>query len=393
MAGYLGRRALWTVVTLFLFVTVMFFLVQIIIPHDFTVQFAMVMPQSEREALQEELGLNLPLWKQYILWIKSFFTGGFGQSFYGYPVAELIKSTVPVSLLVFLTGTAIAYLIGLWLGRVTGWRGGGPLTSAVTFGSLALYTSFPPWVAWLLTYFLARRFVLTRSWLRPDAFSGLDRTLWGDAPLSPSAVAGYMTLSLITAALLILLLNALLQRALRHKIPLLLGLPLIAVIAYASWEHFGFGALAIDMVKRSTLPIATYTVLSFGETMLIMRTVMADTKAEEYVRVARAKGLPERLVRDKHATRNALLPVVGRLIITLPYLLTGVVIIEDVLGWPGVGTALWSSLYQQDMPVVMVILMLVGLFSLIARLLVDIVVAALDPRIRISGTAADSADV
>jgi peptide/nickel transport system permease protein len=109
---------------------------------------------------------------------------------------------------------------------------------------------------------------------------------------------------------------------------------------------------------------------------------MADTLEEEYITVARAKGLPERIVRNKHAVRNAILPVVSRLVITLPYLMTGVVIIEDVFGWPGVGSVLFDSLYQQDMPIAMAIMLFVGLFSLISRLLLDILLAYFDPRIR-----------
>ena len=66
------------------------------------------------------------------------------------------------------------------------------------------------------------------------------------------------------------------------------------------------------VAKAAALPILTYTLLSFGETMLIMRTNMADTKYEDYILAARAKGLPEHIVRDKHAARNALLPVLSR---------------------------------------------------------------------------------
>jgi peptide/nickel transport system permease protein len=116
---------------------------------------------------------------------------------------------------------------------------------------------------------------------------------------------------------------------------------------------------------------------------------MEDTLAEEYITVARAKGLPERIVRDKHAVRNAILPVVSRLVMTLPYLMTGVVIIEDVFGWPGVGSALSGSLYQQDMPIAMAILLLVGVFSLMARLVLDILLAYFDPRIRYTKVSID----
>ena len=117
-----------------------------------------------------------------------------------------------------------------------------------------------------------------------------------------------------------------------------------------------------------------------------MRTSLREQHNHEYVAVARAKGLPEKIVRDRHASRNAILPVFSRFSSTLPCRLTGIVIIEDVLDWPGVGSSLFSSLYQQDMPVVMVLFLLVGLVTLVGRLILEVVLAAYDPRLRVTET-------
>jgi peptide/nickel transport system permease protein len=382
MIRFLIRRTLWAALVIFLFATVMFFLIQIIIPQDFTVQFALSQSRAQREAMQEELGLNLPLWRQYFNWISNFFNGTFGESFYGYPVIEILKATIPVSLLIFLTGTALAFVIGLALGRFIGWRGSGPVTSLTTFGGIALYTTFPPWLAYLVTYFIGRKIKFFRSVFGSHGFGGLDHTIWGDSPLSPSMVSWRMILSLMIATLVLVAFNALLHRLTRHRLPTWIIIPLIAAGAIGSWYALGFDIQALDILSRAAIPTLTYTALSFGETMLIMRTSMADTLEEEYITVARAKGLPERIVRNKHAVRNAILPVVSRLVITLPYLMTGVVIIEDLFNWPGVGSVLFDSLNQQDMPIAMVILLFVGMFSLISRLLLDILLAYFDPRIR-----------
>jgi peptide/nickel transport system permease protein len=382
MIRFLIRRTLWAALIIFLFVTMMFFLLQIIIPHDFTVQFALGLSRSQREAMQEELGLNLPLWQQYFNWLSNFFNGTFGESFYGYPVVEILKATIPTSLLIFLTGTALAFIIGLSLGRFIGWRGSGPVTSLTTFSGIALYTTFPPWLAWLITYFIGRRMRFFRSVFGSNSFEHLDFKIWGDFPLSPSMVAWRMVVSLIVATLILIAFNALLHRLTRFRLPTWIIIPMIAVGVVGSWYTFEFELQALDIFSRAAIPTLTYSALSFGETMLIMRTSMAETLEEEYITVARAKGLPERIVRNKHAVRNALLPVVSRLVITLPYLMTGVVIIEDVFGWPGVGSVLFDSLYQQDMPIAMAILLFVGGFSLISRLLLDILLAYFDPRIR-----------
>jgi peptide/nickel transport system permease protein len=150
------------------------------------------------------------------------------------------------------------------------------------------------------------------------------------------------------------------------------------------------------------MPLITYVLLSFGETMLITRTNMLDTLKEEYITTARAKGVPDKVVRDKHAARNALLPVLSRFVISLPYLLTGLVIIEYSLGlsgsgsvvrlrgmfantemsWHGMGWAFYNALYLQDLPLVMGVLFVVGLLAIVARLVIDVLHAVLDPRIR-----------
>ena len=152
--------------------------------------------------------------------------------------------------------------------------------------------------------------------------------------------------------------------------------------AASGWQLLGIHDLAFDIMSIAYIPMVTYILLTFGEFMLIMQASMRDVKNSEYVQIARAKGLPESTVRDLHAARNALLPVLSRLVISLPYLITGVVIIESSVGWPGLGTSLWNALYWQNMPVVMDTLLIVGIITLGARLLIDVIAAYLDPRIR-----------
>ncbi|MGD8518830.1 MAG: ABC transporter permease, partial [Anaerolineae bacterium] len=148
------------------------------------------------------------------------------------------------------------------------------------------------------------------------------------------------------------------------------------------WYVLDIQAMAFNLVELSWLAVVTYTLLSFGETMLIMQSSMTEVLKEEYVNTAYAKGLPISVVRQRHVARNALLPVLSRLVISLPYLVTGVVIIESATGWPGMGTSMWNALYWQNMPIVMATVLVVGVLSLVARLLLDIVIAYMDPRIR-----------
>lgn len=387
MTRYLLRRAAGSLVTLFLFATAMFFLVQIIVPADFTVQFSLGMTRAERLAMGEELGLNLPLWQQYLNWLGDFFSGKLGSSFYGYDVWAQIKSVLPLSMLIFIPGAALAYIIGLQLGKYTGWKSPPLIANAATLGGMALFTSFPPWLAWLVAYVIGRQWGVFRSVVGSrSGIQTLDRLLWADAEVTPSGVSGQMLLGLAAAGIAVALLHWLLGRVARRGIPIWLAVPLTAAGAFLAVNLMGLRPFALDLLAAAMLPMLTFTALSFGETMLIMRTSMSDHREEEYVKTARAKGLPERLVRDRHASRNAILPVVSRLVITLPYLFTGVVIIEDVLEWPGIGTSLFDSLYQQDMPMVMAMFLFVGALTLVARLGLDVILAALDPRLRIVGT-------
>lgn len=379
MTRYILIRIFWGIVTLFLFVTLMFFFIKIVVPWDFTTQFAMILNEEARQELQAALGIDLPLFQQYVNWIKIIISGSLGQSYYGQEVLEIVKQTLPFSLLIFVPGTAIAFLIGLQLGKFTAWKGPGILTGATTLGGLTLFTAFPPWLAWLITYLLGRHL----GGFRPVI--GLGTFVTGrnwNMEFTPSFVAGRMSLSIILGILIFIAVNLLARRHLRRSVPLILGIVAIAGVSAFVWDSLGFGPESLWIAEKAFVPALVYTLLSFGETMLIMRASMTDTLEEHYIQMARAKGLPERTIRDVHAARNAILPVLSRLVITFPYLLTGVVIIESVLDWPGVGSTLWASLYQEDMPVVMGMMIFVGILALVGRIVLDIGYAYIDPRIR-----------
>ena len=115
--------------------------------------------------------------------------------------------------------------------------------------------------------------------------------------------------------------------------------------------------------------------------MLIMRTSMMDTVHEDFVYTARAKGLPEKDVRDKHAARNALMPVVSRLVISIPFLLSGMVMIEQALRWEGTGNTLLYAVGMQNIPLFSGMILVIGLISLAARMVLEIALALIDPRL------------
>jgi peptide/nickel transport system permease protein len=109
---------------------------------------------------------------------------------------------------------------------------------------------------------------------------------------------------------------------------------------------------------------------------------MLETLREDYVFTARAKGLPERVVRDRHAARNALLPMVTSFLLALAFVIGGGIIAENIFAWPGMGLTLLQAAEVGDIPLATGALAFIGLLALIAHIVVDIVYMYLDPRIR-----------
>jgi peptide/nickel transport system permease protein len=386
MTRYLIRQFVISLMKLFVFLTFMFFFIQIVMPGDFVDQFALGCDAACREEMRRQLGLDLPLWNRYFHWLGQIVRLEFGGSMGGEYIIDIFKQAIPPTLLVFVTGTVLAFMIGLWLGKITSWRERGIGSRLLTLGGLVLFTSFPPWLTYLVTYLFTKGGVFEvvggRGGLRARTFHGLDRLLWQKVELSPSEAIFKMMICMVISALGLLLLKIIYERLTKSKAPTLMFVFLAGLWAVSGWQLMGIHDLAFDIMAIAYIPMVTYILLAFGEFMLIMQASMRDVKNSEYIQTARAKGLPESTVRDRHAARNALLPVLSRLVISLPYLITGVVIIESSVGWPGLGTNLWNALYWQNMPVVMNTLLIVGIISLGARLIIDVIAAYLDPRIR-----------
>ena len=157
---------------------------------------------------------------------------------------------------------------------------------------------------------------------------------------------------------------------------------LAGVILY--WLSTGIGRYAADIAHHLILPILTLTIVNFAGIMLLTRNSMLETLREDYIMAARAKGLPEKTIRDKHAARNALLPVATSFVLALAFVLDGGVITETIFSWPGMGLTLLTAAQTQDIPMVIGALVFTGILALSAHLVADVLYAFLDPRIRYS---------
>ena len=381
MTSYLIRRVGQMALTLFLIITLTFFLVQAQ-PGDYASFYVLNpdLPPDVKDRMREAFGLDKPVWQQYFIHLKNTFTGNFGVSFghFPRPVMDVLAERLPRTIVLFLTATAISFYIGFFLGKAIAWRRGGLFEYAATISGATLFTAFTPAFALMMIWVFAFKL----GWFPVGKF--LDPLVWRGTDVTANYVFGNMLLS-VAAYIAFALLVMLLLKRFGRRVPSLAAVPVllggVAVMALA-WAFSGIGELALDMLKHLVLPVATLTLISFAGTMLLTRNSMLETIREDYVMAARAKGLPEKQVRDRHAARNAMLPVVTSLVYSLIFAIDGSVIIESVFSWPGTGLTLLQAVRSEDLPLVMGAMLFIGLLSLLAHVIVDVLYVYLDPRIR-----------
>jgi peptide/nickel transport system permease protein len=147
--------------------------------------------------------------------------------------------------------------------------------------------------------------------------------------------------------------------------------------------YTGF-SYVLDVAYHLTLPALTLAIYNVGLVLRLTRSSVIQVIGQDYIKVARAKGLSERVVLFKHALRNALLPVVTVIGVEIPGLIAGAVLAETVFGWPGLGRLTLDAINARDYPLLMGMFLFICLFVIVANLLVDLLYAVLDPRIRYS---------
>lgn len=150
------------------------------------------------------------------------------------------------------------------------------------------------------------------------------------------------------------------------------------------WDYFFHHPLhaGTDFLQHLALPCLAYVILGLAVDSRFMRASMLEVLGQDYVRTARAKGLPRRVVVLKHAARNALLPIVTNVALAIPALFGGTIIIESIFGWPGIGLLFYNSLVGKDYPIILSLLLIGSLLVLLGNLLGDLMYAWVDPRIR-----------
>ena len=240
MTGYLLRRAGQMALTLFLIITLTFFLVEAQ-PGDYASFYVLNpdLPPDVKDQIRASFGLDKPLWQQYLIHLKNTFTGNFGVSFGYYPrsVLDVVAERLPRTLMLFLTANTISFYFGFFLGKAIAWRRGGPFEYAATISGATLFTAFTPAFALMMIWVFAFKL----GWFPVGKF--LDPLVWSGADVSANYVFGYMLLS-VAAFAAFALLAVLLLMTFGRRVPsvfvlatLLMGVLVIAL----AWAFSGIG--------------------------------------------------------------------------------------------------------------------------------------------------------
>jgi len=382
---FLGRRLIQMFFLFIIFLSIVWLLLQLM-PGDITDTLIgdPNIPLSTRLELAQRLGLDQGLWQQYATYITNFFQGELGVSFSRYPqdVWNILWEAIPRTLVLVLSATLLAYWMGFKSGKLIAWGRGGKTEQGFITGGIFLQTVFYPWFAivmlWVFGFFF--------GWFPIGRFISVN--LWQGSGLDATSVFQQLILSTFLALVVYLGTRYLIKRTSSKLVVqqrlqrVAAGLVFLALVVY--WYSSEARTYVADIVWHTILPVATLGLVLFGAVMLITRTSMLETLGEDYILTARAKGLPNRVVRDRHAARNALLPVVTSFVLALGTVIGGAIITEEIFSWPGMGQLFLQGIVVSDIPLVAGALAITGVLTLFAHLIVDILYTVLDPRIRIS---------
>ncbi len=318
MLRFLIRRTALGAVVLWL-ISMLVFALFFVAPGDVARTIAGRQATPETVALiQHRLGLDLPIWEQYLGFVGRALRGDLGYDYYHQvPVTTVIATAAPITLSL-VVGAAIMWLaLGVFNGVMSAIRPRSFVDRALTVFALFFYSMPSFLLGLLLLYFLY--FQLTLAGIRIFPPGGYAPLSDGIGPWVQHLILPWLTLALVSAAI--------------------------------------------------------YTRLTRGS--------MLDVLGEDYIRTARSKGISERRVIVRHGLRSALTPVVTQFGIDVGALLGGAVITETVFSLPGIGKASIDALTQQNQPVIIATVLLASTAVVIANIIVDVMYAVLDPRVRL----------
>jgi len=305
MLAYLARR-LSACIMILVGVSIVTFLMTVAIPADPVAMIAGRNSTPEvREQIRHQLGLDKPLYQQYLTYAGNLVEGNLGRSYARKSdVGPLIASRLPPTILLMLASILAEVLIGIPAGIYAATRRGKP----------------------------GDKIAMTLSFLSVS---------------TPQFV---------------------------------LGLTLLYVFAYLlNWFPLG----GYGTFSHIVLPALTLGLAGGGWYSRMMRSSLVEVLRNDYIRTARAKGMPEWRVVLRHGLRNGILPIIAMVGLDVGIFMSGVVVVENVFGWPGIGQLMWQAIQSLDIPVIMGVTLVAAVFIVLGNLLADMIAPLVDPRIRL----------
>jgi len=322
MIRFLIKRILFSIPLLLGIATLVFFVIHLA-PGD---PMEMLMNQYQRNvpdpetiaAFRLKYGLDDPIHVQYFKWLQNCFTGDLGESFrYHRPVTSLIAERIPFTIQLTFLALLFDALFGILLGIISAVKQYTLTDKIISVGSLIIYSVPGFWLALMLIII----FSVNLGWL----------------PLSQTRSLDY---ELLTGA-----------------------------------EQFK------DRLLHLILPVFVLGIASAASTARFLRSRLLEVLSEEFILAARARGLKEKAVIFRHALKNALIPIITIYGMSLPFLLGGSVLIENIFSWPGMGSLAVEAVQNRDYPLILATTMMGAILVVLGNLLADIMYTVVDPRV------------
>ena len=325
MLVYIIRRLLQSVLVLFAMSLLVFLSVYAIgNPVDILIN-----PQADQEEIDRAirgLGLDKPLWEQYGIFLKQALVGDLGRSFaFNVPAIQLIFERMPATLELAGAAMLIAVALGIPLGLWAGLKPESTSAKAIMTGSILGFSLPTFWFGLLLIMV----FAVWLGWLPSN----------GRGPTTD-----------------------------------LFGVP----VSFLSWEG----------VRHLILPAITLALFKLSLLVRLTRAGTREAMLQDYVKFARAKGLPNRRVVGVHVLKNILIPIVTVIGLEFGSVIAFAIVTETIFAWPGMGKLLIDAINVLDRPVIVAYLLVTVTLFIIINLVVDVLYSALDPRVRLSETKA-----
>jgi len=331
---YVIVRTLMTIPIVLILLTLVFIILRVMPGDPITSMVGMKAPPEYIEMLKEKAGLNRPLIVQYFDYLFGILRGDFGRSLiWGErPVLYEIFDHLPATIELTIFGFAVSVIIGLITGTIAGVRSGTKTDNALRIYSILAYATFIPWLGMMFQ-------LIFGVYLKLLPVSGR---------IEPSLTIDWKPIT---------------------------GLYVLDGILTGRLD------ITIDALKHLILPSITLGIVLSGAYTRLVRANIIEVLGQDFVRAAKARGLSEIKVL-KHVLKNAFIPVLTMMGLQFAILLTGAVLTETTFSWPGMGTFLLERIKYVDYTTIQGTIVFFALFVSIVNLVVDILYALIDPRIR-----------